>query len=58
LWQTDLTAFKLANGSWCQLSTVLDDNSRYIVAWTLSRTGTAVDVAETVEKALQASGCD
>jgi len=32
LWQTDLTAFKLANGSWCQLSTVLDDNSRYIVA--------------------------
>jgi len=58
LWQTDLTALKLANSSWCQLSTVPDDNSRYIVAWTLSRTGTASDVAETVEKALQASGCD
>jgi len=30
--QTDLIALELANGSWYQLSTVLDDNSRYIVA--------------------------
>ena len=40
------------------LSTILDDYSRYIIAWTLCTTMKASDVTDTLELALQASGCD
>ena len=40
------------------LSTIRDDVSRYVVAWKLCTTMTSRDVAETLELALQASGCD
>ena len=43
---------------WFYLSTVLDDFSRYIVAWKLCTTMKAEDVTETLELALQASGLD
>lgn len=40
------------------LSTILDDCSRYIIAWKLCTTMKTSDVTETLELALQASGCD
>ena len=39
------------------LSTVLDNYSRYIVAWKLCTNGKAGDVTDTLELALKASGC-
>ncbi len=39
-------------------STILDDFSRYIIAWKLCTTMTADDVTETLELALASSGCD
>ena len=53
--------FYLSEGygwGWMVLSTILDDFSRYVVAWKLCTTMTSRDVAETLELALQASGCD
>jgi putative transposase len=40
------------------LSTVLDDFSRYIIAWKLCSTMRAEDVTDTLDMALAASGCD
>jgi transposase InsO family protein len=58
LWQTDFTYLKVTGWGWFYLSTVLDDFSRYIVAWKLCTTMKAEDVANTLELALQASGLD
>ena len=43
---------------WFYLSTILDDFSRYVVAWKLCATMKASDVTDTLELALKASGCD
>ena len=43
---------------WFYLSTILDDYSRYIIAWKLCTTMRAEDVTDTLELALKASGCD
>ena len=43
---------------WFYLSTILDDYSRYIIAWKLCKTMKAADVTDTLELALVASGCD
>ena len=43
---------------WMYLSTILDDDSRYIIAWKLCTSMKAEDVSETLELALKASGCD
>jgi transposase InsO family protein len=40
------------------LSTILDDYSRYIIAWKLCSTMRAEDVTDTLDLALAASGCD
>ena len=58
MWQTDFTYLKVIGWGWFYLSTVLDDYSRYIIAWKLCTTMKADDVKETLELALQASGCD
>ena len=58
LWQTDFTYFKIIGWGWFYLSTILDDYSRYIVAWKLCTTMRAKDVTETLKLALEASGCD
>lgn len=58
LWQTDFTYLKVVRWGWFFLSTVLDDFSRYIVAWKLCSGMTAYDVTETLALALQASGLD
>ncbi|WP_299832583.1 IS3 family transposase [uncultured Roseobacter sp.] len=58
LWQTDFTYIKVLGWGWFYLSTVLDDYSRYIVSWKLCTTMRTEDVTDTLELALQASGCD
>ena len=58
MWQTDFTYFKIIGWGWMYLSTVLDDFSRYIIAWKLCTNMRAEDVTETLDLALAASGCD
>ena len=58
LWQTDFTYFKVIGWGWYYLSTVLDDFSRFIIAWKLCTTMKAEDVTATLDLALAASGLD
>jgi transposase InsO family protein len=58
LWQTDFTYLKVIGWGWFYLSTVLDDFSRYILAWKLCTSMQAQDVTETLTLALEASGLD
>jgi len=58
LWQTDFTYLKVIGWGWFYLSTVLDDFSRYIVAWKLCATMKAADVTATLDLALRASGLE
>ena len=58
LWQTDFTYFKILNWGWYYLSTVLDDYSRYILAWKLFPTMSANDVQVTLQLALDKTGLD
>jgi putative transposase len=58
LWQTDFTYLKITGWGWYYLSTVLDDFSRFIVAWKLCATIKAQDVTATLDLALAASGLD
>ncbi|MDG2057103.1 MAG: IS3 family transposase [Tateyamaria sp.] len=57
MWQTDFTYFKIIGWGWYYLSTILDDYSRYIIAWKLCTNMRAEDVTDTIELALTASGC-
>ena len=56
LWQTDFTYLKVTGWGWFYLSTILDDFSRFIVAWKLCATMKAEDVTDTLGLALAASG--
>ena len=56
LWQTDFTYFKIIGWGWYYLSTVLDDFSRYIIAWLLTETMTADDVKNTLDLAISKTG--
>ena len=48
LWQTDFTYLKVIGWGWFYLSTVLDDYSRFILAWRLCTGMAASDVAATL----------
>ena len=52
MWQTDFTQFLVIDWGWYYLSTVLDDYSRYILSYTLSRTMNAKDAERTLKLAL------
>jgi transposase InsO family protein len=56
LWQTDFTYFKVVHWGWYYLSTILDDYSRYILAWRLCTGMAADDVKQTLEDAIQFTG--
>jgi putative transposase len=56
LWQTDFTYLRVIGWGWFYLSTVLDDFSRYLLAWKLCTPMTAADVTETLRLALNAAG--
>ena len=56
LWQTDFTYLQVVGWGWYYLSTVLDDYSRYILAWTLRTSMQAADVTETLDLARARAG--
>src|SRR5208337_3202923 len=58
LWQTDFTYLRVNGWGWFYLSTVLDDFSRYILAWKLCTTMTATDDSDTLAMALSSSGLE
>ena len=58
LWQIDFTYFKIIGWGWYYLSTILDDYSRFIVAWRLCTSMSASDVADTLDDALCFTGLD
>ena len=55
MWQTDFTYFKIIGWGWYYLSTILDDYSRYIVAWKLCANMRAEDVTATLDEALMSA---
>ena len=56
LWQTNFTHLRVVGWGWYYLSTVLDDFSRYIIAWILSPTMVTSDVENTLDLALERTG--
>lgn len=58
MWQTDFTQFLVIDWGWYYLSTVLDDYSRYILAYKLSPTMNAQDAEDTLKIALAKAEID
>jgi transposase InsO family protein len=58
MWQTDFTQFLVIDWGWYYLSTVLDDHSRYILAYKLSPTMNAKDAEDTLKVALAKAEID
>jgi transposase InsO family protein len=58
LWQTDFTYLKIIQWGWYYLATVMDDYSRYIIAWQLCRTMTAEDVKHALDMAIEKTGVE
>ena len=56
MWQTDFTYLRVIDWGWYYLSTILDDYSRYVIAWDLSRGMTASDVTRVLDQAVETSG--
>ena len=56
LWQTDFTWFKVVHWGWYYLCTILDDYSRYILAWRLCAGMAAEQVKQTIEEAIRFTG--
>lgn len=56
MWQTDFTYFKIIGWGWYYLSTILDDNSRYIVHWELCSNMSKEDVKRSVDRAMDNAG--
>jgi transposase InsO family protein len=56
LWQTDFTWLKVAGWGYYYLTSILDDYSRYIIAWMLSTTMTSEDVKALIDRAMMITG--
>ena len=56
LWQTDFTYFKITGWGWYYFSSILDDYSRYIIAWKLFSSMSADDVQELLDMAIARTG--
>ena len=56
LWQTDFTWFKVVHWGWYYLCSILDDYSRYILAWQLCPGMSTEEVKTTIEAAIRFSG--
>ncbi len=55
LWQTDFTTFRIKGFGHYYLSTILDDFSRYIIAWKFCKKISTENAIETLELALRAT---
>ena len=55
-WQTDFTYFKIIGWGWYYLATIMDDFSRYIIAWELCTNMESGDAMRIAGKALQITG--
>lgn len=58
MWQTDFTYLLVKGWGWYYLSTVMDDYSRYIIAWKLCKSMKAEDVEATLDIARRRSGVE
>lgn len=58
LWQTDFTYFRIVGWGWYYLGTVMDDYSRYIIAWKLYSSMTATDVKDLLDMAVASTGIE
>jgi transposase InsO family protein len=58
MWQTDFTYFRIVGWGWYYLGTILDDYSRYIIAWKLYTTMATTDVTDLLEVAIGQTGVD
>lgn len=58
LWQTDFTYFKIIGWGWYYLGSILDDHSRYIIAWKLFTTMATTDVKELLDLAVAKTGIE
>jgi putative transposase len=58
LWQTDFTWLKVVHWGWYYLCTVMDDYSRYILAWELCRGMGTVDAQRVLDQAIATAGVD
>lgn len=56
LWQTDFTWLKVVHWGWYYLCSILDDYSRYILAWQLCIGMSAEEVKQTIEAAIRFTG--
>jgi putative transposase len=56
LWQTDFTYLKVVCWGWYYLTSILDDFSRYIIAWKLCKTMETVEVKSVVDEAIAITG--
>jgi transposase InsO family protein len=56
LWQTDFSYLKVVHWGWYYLTTILDDYSRYIIAWELCKNMRSDDVERVVLRALDITG--
>jgi transposase InsO family protein len=56
LWQTDFTYLRVIDWGWYYLSTILDDYSRFVIAWELRRGMSAADVTSVLAKAIERTG--
>jgi putative transposase len=58
MWQTDFTYFKIIGWGWYYLATILDDYSRYVIAWKLYTSMEAEDVKDLLETAIEKTGVE
>ena len=58
LWQTDFTYFRIVQWGWYYLLTILDDYSRYIIAWKLYTGMGTADVTDLLDEAIEKTGVD
>ena len=58
LWQTDFTYLKITGWGWYYLLSILDDYSRYIIAWRLFTTMMARDVTALLDEAITRTGVE
>ena len=58
LWATDASYFRVVGWGYDYLVTVMDDYSRFILAWKIQRDMTADSLIEVVQEAVDATGMD